>query len=308
MKRWLKRLGIGVLALVIVIGAAGAGLYGVTASRFRKSYDVKVEKIAVPADAEAVARGKRFATVIAKCVDCHGANLQGKLLVDDPKFARLAASNLTAGKGGVATRYQTDEDWVRAIRHGVRPDGKALIFMPSNEYWHLNDQDLGDIIAYLEALAPVDNELPTAVMGPIARGLYAAKKLPLLTAEIIDHDAARPAPVTPGPTAEYGKYIARVGGCHGCHKENLAGGRDMAAPPEFAWPANLTPAGRLGKWGEADFFRAMREGKRPDGSNIDPFMPWALTAQMNDDEIRAIWNYLKTVPAVGGIVVKPEKS
>lgn len=308
MNRWLKRLGLGVAGVVLLVGVAGAGLYGFTASSLRKSYDVKVAKVTVPADAEAVARGARFSGVIAKCVDCHGANMQGKVLVDDPAFARLAASNLTSGKGGVAARYKTDEDWVRAIRHGVRPDGRALIFMPSQEYWYINDNDMGDLIAYLKALPPRDNVLPTPRIGPIARGLYAAKKLPLLPAQLINHDATRAAPVAPGATAEYGKYLARVGGCHGCHRENLAGGKDMAAPPDAAWPANLTPAGRLGEWSEQDFFRALREGKRPDGSTIDPFMPWALTAQMSDDEIRALWIYLKTVPAIGGVVQKPADS
>jgi len=303
-KRWVRRLSIGVLGLVGVIGVAGAGVYGVTASHFRKSYDIKVEDVVVPTDADAVARGKRFVNVIAKCTDCHGANLQGMLLVDDPKFARLASANLTSGKGGVAPRYKTDKDWVRAIRHGVRPDGKALIFMPSNEYYYLSDQDLGDVIAYLKSLPPQDNVLPTPVMGPIARSLYITNVLPLLAAEKIDHDAARPADVAPSRDAAYGKYLARVGGCQGCHKENLAGGKDPAAPPTAPWPANLTPGGDLGKWTEQDFFRALRTGRRPDGRVLDSFMPWSLTAQMTDDEIHAVWEYLKTVPAVKTVAKK----
>lgn len=63
------------------------------------------------------------------------------------------------------------------------------------------------------------------------------------------------------------------------------------APPA----QNITPAG-IGKWSEADFFRALRVGKRPDGSTINTLMPWELTSQMSDDEIKALLFYLRTVP------------
>jgi cytochrome c553 len=291
----MKRLGIGVLGLVLIIGMAGAGLYGYTSTHLRRTYDIKVETVAVPSDAAAIERGKRFASVIAKCTDCHAANLQGQVMVDDPAFARLASANLTSGKGGVASQYKTDADWVRSIRHGVAPDGRALIFMPSESYNEINDADLGDLIAYLKSLPPQNNELPKPRMGPIARGLYASGKLPLLPAEKIDHDAPRPAAVPAGATVEYGKYLSVVGGCTGCHRKNLAGGPDAAAPPGSAEPANLTPTG-LGSWSEQDFFTALRTGKRPDGKVLDSFMPWAMTAQMTDDEIRALWLYLKTLP------------
>ena len=308
MKRWAKRMGIAVLGLVLVVGLAGAGLYGVTERSLGKTYEVQPVAVAVPTDEGAVARGERFVNAIAKCTECHGANMQGQVLVDDPVFARLVPSNVTSGEGGVASQYKTDADWVRAIRHGVAPDGRALVFMPSQEYYHLNDGDLGDIIAWLKALPPQDNVLPKQRYGPVLRGLYAAGKLPPLPAASLDHDAPRAPAITPGATVEYGKYLSEVGGCTGCHRPNLEGGVDPFAPPGTPPPANLTPAGRLGSWSEEDFFRALRTGKRPDGSDIDPFMPWAYTARMTDDEIRAVWLYLKTVPAVGGIIEVPAKS
>jgi mono/diheme cytochrome c family protein len=307
-KRWVKRLGIGVLGLVLLVGLAGAGLYGVTSRSLSRTFDVQPAPVVVPTDAEAVARGERLVAAITKCTECHGANMQGQILVDDPAFARLVPANLTRGEGGVANNYKTDADWVRAIRHGVSPDGRALVFMPSNEYYHLSDADLGDLIAWLKALPPQNNVLPAQKYGPVLRGLYAAKKVPPLPAEAIDHTAPRPAAVAPGATAEYGKYLAEVGGCTGCHRPNLAGGKDPFGPPGKPWPANLTRAGRLGAWTEEDFKIALRTGKRPDGSNIDPFMPWSYTAKMTDDEIRAVWLYLQTVPAVGGIVETPSKS
>ena len=53
-------------------------------------------------------------------------------------------------------------------------------------------------------------------------------------------------------------------------------------------------------WGaggaEADFARAMRQGRRPDGSALDPFMPWEVFGKMNDAELHALWVYLRSMP------------
>ena len=103
-----------------------------------------------------------------------------------------------------------------------------------------------------------------------------------------------PAAIPPGPTPEYGRYLAVSGGCTFCHGDNLKGGL-KDGPPGTPLSANLTQAGPLGQWTEADFTKALREGVRPDGSNINPFMPWRLARLMTDEEIAAVWAYLKTV-------------
>lgn len=296
MKRMFKALAVIVLALVVLLGIAAAGLYGISSRHFSRSYKIEISPVSVPSDSGSIAYGKRFASVIAKCTDCHGANLQGQVMVDNAAFGTLAAANLTSGKGGVAKSYQSDADWVRSIRHAVNPAGRPLFFMPSALYNGMTDEDLGRLIAYLKSLPPVDNTLPASKIGPVARALYLSGKLPLLNAEMIDHKARSVAAITPGATVEYGKYLSVVGGCAGCHRATFEGGVDPAAPPGSAIPANLTRGGDLGKWSEADFFRALREGKRPDGRVLDSFMPWRYTAQMTDDEIRALWLYLQTVP------------
>ena len=89
---------------------------------------------------------------------CHGDNLAGDTLVDDFAFARIAASNLTSGRGGIGGTY-SDIDYVRAIRHGVGNDGKGLPIMPSEAFNKFSDHDLGAMIAYLKTLPPVDNEV-----------------------------------------------------------------------------------------------------------------------------------------------------
>ena len=79
--------------------------------------------------------------------------------------------------------------------------------------------------------------------------------------------------------------------------DKLNGGHVSGTPPTFPDAQNITPAG-IGKWTEADFTRALRVGARPDNSAINPFMPWALTSQMTDEELHALWLYIKAVPAV----------
>jgi cytochrome c553 len=187
-------------------------------------------------------------------------------------------------------------DWVRAIRHGIGPDGKPLLFMPSHEFNVMSDDDLGALIAYIQQLPPVDNELRPNSVRPLGRFLYARGMVPLVPAELIDHNAARPVSPQPGPTPEYGAYLATT--CTGCHGESLSGGAIPGAPPSEFPPANLTPdqATGLGSWTEADFFRALREGKRPDGTALASEMPWQAFAQMSDDEIRALWLHLRSVP------------
>jgi mono/diheme cytochrome c family protein len=289
---------VGGLLLLIVV-AIGA-IYAVTQRRFNAKLAIAGHNVTIPTDSFSVARGQHLATAIAKCAGCHGQDFGGQLFVDAGPVMKLYALNLTRGKGG--TGAFTDLDWERAIRHGVAPDGRKLLFMPSIEFQHFNDQDFGALVAYLKTLPSVDLEFPKSTIGPIGRALYLKGDLPLMTADDIQHDAAPPPVVQPAASVEYGRYIVSVGGCEGCHGPTLSGGHIPGTPPEFKPAANITPEG-IGHYTEADFFRALREGKRPAGTMLDTaYMPVAFTKLMTDDETRAVYMYLKTVPkkAFGG--------
>ena len=140
-------------------------------------------------------------------------------------------------------------------------------------------------------------ELLDQAQGLLGRVLLLVGALPPADASVVDHTRPFPAPIPPGVTVEYGRYLATVGGCVGCHGPGLSGGRVPGVPPDFPPAANITPSGPIGQWSEADFFRALREGKRPNGAEINPFMPWQASGKMTDDEIRAVWQFLKSVPA-----------
>ncbi|HEX8693940.1 MAG TPA: cytochrome c [Longimicrobium sp.] len=294
MRKWIKRTGIGVGGLVAVVLAAVAVVYAASEMRFRRELQIAAAPLSVQPAPGLVERGRHLATAVGKCGDCHGANLGGTRFLDAGPLGTVIASNLTSGRGGVLAKYD-DAALERAIRHGVGQDGRGLFIMPSTEFYHFSDQDVAAIIAYLRTVPPVDNELPASEIRTLGRALYMAGQLPLVPAEKMDHSAPR-LPAAPGVTVEYGRYLATVGGCTGCHGADLAGApsHDPNGPPA----ANLTPApAALGNWSEADFFRALRTGVRPSGTAIDASMPWASSGRMTDDEIRALWMYLRTVPA-----------
>jgi cytochrome c553 len=273
------------LVLFIVLGVAA--LYAITTRHIGRVYDFPDSPVRAATDSVSLARGRHLVEAIGKCQECHDADMGGKLWVDEPAFGRLAGTNLTGGRGGIGDF--TDADLERALRRGVGRDRRPLIFMPSEAFAALSDEDLAAIIGYLRTLPPVDREMPEPRVGPVARALYLRGNFPLLPVTMIDHGASRPVPA-PGVAAEYGRYLATIGGCRGCHGPALAGDANPDAP-------DIT-VGRIGDWTEEDFVRSLRQGKRPDGSVIDPEkMPWVRSSQMTGEEMRAVWMYMRALPA-----------
>lgn len=281
----------GLILLLLVCAWAA---FAVGNARLTRTMDRSIgHDLEVPTDSAAIANGDRLATAYG-CRDCHGPDLGGQVMIDERAFMVLAAPNLTPGEGG--TGAYTPRDWERAIRHGISPDGRGLLIMPSDSYNRFSDQDVGELVAYLRTLDPIDRALSRPSLGPASRmaALVAADEL--VPARTLDHDRPHASSVPRAATAAYGEYLAQ--GCRGCHGEDLSG-----APPGMAseLPAsNLTPDPEtgLGSWSFEDFDRAVRSGLRPDGSVIDASMPWKALAALTYDEVLALWRYLQTVPPV----------
>jgi mono/diheme cytochrome c family protein len=265
-------------------------VYGVSERRIHARFAVSEHPFAAPAAAPAVVeRGRHIATVRG-CVGCHGPGLAGHVELDDPLVGRISAPNLTRGGRGAAL---TDADWERAVRHGVRRDGRPLFIMPAQEHNGMSDEDLGAVVAYARSLPAAGATPPGSRAGPLARALHLAGQIVMLPAEVVDHARPHPARVAVAPTAAYGAYLATM--CTGCHGPGFGGGAIPGAPPAWKPAANLTPAG-IGHYSQADFARVLRTGRRPDGSALDASMPWRLTAEMTDDELRALYAYLRALP------------
>lgn len=292
--KWTTRLALAVLVLLAV---ACIAVFWSSESRLGRTYAVHPAPLSAAGEAVTTERGRHAAT-IRGCLDCHGDTLGGRVFLDDPMIGRFVASNLTRGKGGIGASY-TDEDWVRAIRHGVRPNGRALLVMPSDEFSVLSDADVASVIAYIKSVPSVDNVLPQSAVSLTGRAIMTLDRdVAVLSAERIDHGAARvPAPPV-GVTREYGRYLASS--CLSCHGPTLSGGKIPGVPPGWPPAGNLTPepGTAITRWSEEGFAATLRTGVTPEGRQLDGrYMPWKVIGQMTDAEIEALWIYLRSVPS-----------
>lgn len=297
MRTALKWISILLAGLVGVLLIAYLVIYFMSEARLKRVYQIEVAPIPIPESVGSVEEVGFPLVAVSACGSCHGEDLGGQIMQDDPLSARFVAPNLTSGAGGLTADF-TDKDWVRAVRYGVDPDGEPLLIIPSIEFGHFSDRDLGVLIAYLKNLPPVDNELPESEFGPLGRVMLVAGMLPpeTIPAEVIDPGISFVAESPPEGTVEYGAYLGNF--CTVCHGPDLAGSPNPVGDFTLS-PMNLTPGGILATWSEEDFFNTLRTGVAPDDYELDPNeMPWETIGKTTDTQLRSVWLYLQTVPAV----------
>lgn len=288
----LKWIGIVLGGLVLLIALAAGGMIASTTSRFNKTYTYTLEPLTVSVAEGDLAVGAHWAKI--HCRACHGEDLSGGPFFEDPGLGYVDAPNLTSGQGGIGAAM-TDEDWVRAIRYGIKHDGTSVFIMPSNDFYFLSDADLAGIIAYVKSVPPVDREIRARNFKPFAKILYAVGAFGnLLYAETIPHTLPPSAPAM-GVTVEYGEYLVNAHGCKSCHGEALSG--KQPSEPGAPLAPNLTPGGELATWTEADFMNLLRTGTKPSGEKLSDYMPWQGLGKMTDDELKAVWMSLQALPA-----------
>lgn len=281
MKKLLKWAGIGLGALVALVVL----LYAVGSSTLGRTYEVQLASLTTSSDSAVLAHGAHL-THILGCTDCHGEDLGGRVFVDAPPF-RVTASNLTLG--GVGARYSA-QDFDRAIRHGIRPDGRSLVIMPSAAYHKMSDEDAAALISYLMTVPAVENDLPPTEIRTLGRVLVAAAVVDPAF-EVRTEPARAGASPPAGPTAEYGAYLASFT-CSHCHGEDLRGNPKPPAPESPPAP-DLAAAGN---WTIDQFKQTLRTGVTPGGREMNPeFMPWTATAHMTDVELEALHAHLATL-------------
>mgnify|MGYP000934492304 FL=1 len=295
MSRIIKWAGIVLGALAGAAALAVLAIYFASEVRLNQKYPLAAVPVTVPADAAALERGRYLAEHVSVCVDCHGVDFGGGLVVDDPALGRIVAPNLTTGRNGLGGQL-SDEAMARVLLTGVLPDGKSVRVMPSDDYQYLSDADLGALIAYVRSRPPVDSDWPETELRPLGRLLMALGQLPIMIAERIPADQERPALPPSGVTVEHGQYLANIAGCTGCHGPGLSGGPIPGAPPDWPVALNLTPAGVVQGWSAADFIQTIRTGTDPAGHQLAEEMPWRRYAGMTDAELQALWAFVSSVP------------
>lgn len=286
MKTWVK-VTLGVLAVPLLAGGAFAGwVASHSNSRLNQRFEVAPVELSTAGD---VARGQHVVMVRNGCADCHGADLAGASVMDNPAMGKIYASNLTPAALGA----WSDGEIARAIRHGVGRDRQPLVLMPAHDYIHLSEADLSAAVAYLRSIPPVEKANENTRLGPVSRSLLALNQAPLLPAEMLDHQRAFP----PEPVAEvsenFGQYLAQTA-CMGCHGPQLRGGPIPGGDPSWPPASNIRrPA--LADWNETSFIGAMRSGITPSGQEMRSPMPWKLIGQYTETELKALWMYLKSL-------------
>jgi mono/diheme cytochrome c family protein len=290
LKRLLRYCLYIVASLIVVIGAFAIVVNLDFNKRLTKIYDIEVRKFEIERDSALLSQGKHIA-LTRGCNDCHGENYEGKIFIDDPGLGRIVAANLTRGKGGIPQDYSFD-DFVKAIRHGLDRENRSLKVMPSYEYAFLSDKDMGALVYYLESLPPVDNEVPDHEIKLIGKVLTFLGKLPTFPAEKVDHNYLQPKEIMASVSADYGKYLSTS--CVGCHRDDLRGGEPII--PGQPYVLDITSSGAAGRWTIEQFISTLRTGNTPEGKELpNEFMPWQLANNYSDDELKALYLYLKSL-------------
>lgn len=293
MKTWIRRSLLGLAGLAAVTAATLVTGTQLAERRAQRHITLAVEPVPLRSDAAAVARG-RYLYASRGCADCHGANGAGRSFVKADGL-HLAGPNISPGAGSVVAAYQP-VDWVRTLRHGVKPDGRPVRLMPSEDYNRLTDDDLAAVVAYVRQLPPATGGAAVLELPLPARVLYGFGQIPEAV-EKIDHRLPPSQPVAEGITVEHGRYVAQM--CVGCHGPSLAGGRIPGAPPD--WPAAPALSGAAGnamsRYPEADtMLRMFKTGQRPDGAPLR-VMPFEALRELSDTDARALHRYLAALPA-----------
>ncbi len=261
---------------------------------------------------ERLARGRYLASGLAGCETCHspkdwkthgapdlpGMELAGQVLPIPGLPGTIVAANLTPDPATGAANW-SDDEIARAIREGIGHDGRTIFpIMPYQAYRQFSDEDVASIVVYLRSLVPVRNPLPpTQVIFPVK---YLIRTVPQpLTGPVSG----------PGPQAspaERGKYLVSVGcGCHVPADQKgplpglaYGGGEHLEGPWGNVTSANITPdASGISYYDEATFIQVMRTGYVK-ARKLSSIMPFGEFANLTDDDLKAIFAYLRTLPPV----------
>lgn len=255
-------------------------------------------------DAQMV-RGKYLAEGVVACANCHIARgdkgqplfdkgMSGGMLFEDAAFKAYAPNITPDPETGIGK--WTDAQLAKAIREGIRPDGRLIgPPMPIEFYRNMSDSDLAAIIAYVKAQPPVKHVVPKSSYN---------FPLPPNYGPPLAHVQAP----SSADTLKYGEYLANIGHCMECHtprnsKGMLVTSRLGAGGQVFPLPdgrkavsANLTPhESGLKNWTDAQIMQTIRTGIDKDGHHLKPIMAFGWYKNINDSDMKALVAYLRSL-------------
>lgn len=307
-----KKLARFFVRALLVVAALALALVAVVLVMSRRTFDAPYPELRASSDPKVIARGRYIAYGPAHCVNCHTPDSQTELVRSGATpplvggrefkgpFGTITSANLTPDRETGIGRY-SDRELARALRHGVRPDGRALL--PFMQAQNLSDEDLVAVMSFLRSQKPVRNETGGRKLNILGKAIVAFAIKP------VGPSGAVPARTPAHGTEESGEYLANaVAGCAACHtKRNLLTGAFES--PRFSggmtFPLdenrvivtpNLTPAraGRITSWTEEQFVGRFGAGVGIPGTH----MPWRQYQSMTEDDLRAIYRYLRSLEPI----------
>lgn len=272
--------GLAVLALL----ALGA-LYLLSERIVAREHAIEGHRVEVPTDSASVAEGARLAR-LRGCYDgCHGEGTGGEVFVDPPGLQGFLLGRVVAPDLGRLAEEWSTVELERAIRHGVRPDGRSTLAMPSSMFQHLSDEDLGRILAFLESRSPVTGMEREVRLGPMAR-LFLVREVFTPQAEEIDQDRPHPEATPRSDPLAHGEYLARTV-CTECHGQDLEGAGETGSAPPLVVVAG---------YDREAFARLMATGDPPGDRELGLMKGVAVSrfSHLTDREVEALYAYLRS--------------
>ncbi|HEX3675688.1 MAG TPA: c-type cytochrome [Rhizomicrobium sp.] len=270
MTRLLKWGGLGAAILAGIACALLAFAWLDSESVIERHYPLLSMDVPVSDKPDVIARGHHLAKLTA-CLGCHGERLQGQAMPVIGHF-HIIASNLTNSP-------LTDEELARAIRDGLKPDGKSLWIMPSEDYTYMSVADVAAIVSYVRSLPAAGHPTPPPRFKRRDRIAILEGDLEPTAMRVADGGAS----LDLGPRYEGGRYIARTT-CAACHGLDLTGTPDRRVPDLAV----------VGRYTLRDFFALMREGHAPDYHPTPAMKALAHSrySSFKDYEVMALYDYL----------------
>ena len=281
MNKFFKWMGL-VVASLAVIAVIGYAYVFMTSERELDRPFTMADKatLVIPTAVVEIAEGERIAQ-LAGCMHCHGENLAGTVVDDIPNLVRLVAPNIST----MIPAY-TDAQLATVLRKGVKPSGKSVLFMPSEMFRHLSDEDLGRLIAFLRTKPAVAGGIAeTTQLRPIGRVIIATGDFKP-AAHLIESLPAADGKFDANDPLSRGRYLT-MNFCSECHAQDLKG----VAPINS--PALVVAKG----YSLEQFTRLMQEGVGVGDRQFKLMTPTAKArfTQFTPEEIAAVHSYLQTL-------------
>lgn len=322
MKKLFKILG-WIMGIVLVFIIAGIAFLNFTFPKVSPAKELTIEYTP-----ERIERGAYLANHVAVCMDCHSQR-------DFSEFSGPPAPG-TLGKGGDRFDHgmgfpgvfyaknitpfgisdYTDGELYRLITTGVTNDGRAMFpLMPYRYYGKMDPEDVYDIIAYVRSIPSIESDIPDSEADfPVS-----------VIIKTIPTDPTPEKKPNPNDQLAYGKYMTNVAGCIECHTQvdaqgmimpdlAFAGGRSFPFPDgSFVTSSNISPDKEtgIGSWTEDMFVQRFKQyvdsayvnPKIPPGE-FNTLMPWVMFAGMKEQDLKAIFKYLQSLPSHANQVTK----